>query len=278
MPFVEAPTDRTVSWRPAVAGVAEVFHAQWHDHAYPGHTHGTWTLLVVDDGVIGYDLARHDHTAVRAGVTLLPPHVVHDGRALTSGGFRKRVVYLEEDVIAPALVGRAVDAPLVPDADLRRAVSLLDRALVARDDLEAESRLALVVERLTAHLVCRVPEPASPVASARGRVAGPVPGRVAGLAREVFDADPVGTDGGAAVAASLGVTTPHLVRSFVNAYGVAPHRYVIGRRLDLARRRLRDGVPAALVATECGFYDQAHLTRHFRRFLGTTPARYQRSA
>ncbi len=278
MPFVEARTDRTVSWRPAVAGVAEVFHAQWHDHAYPGHTHDTWTLLVVDDGVSGYDLDRHDHTAVRSGVTLLPPHVVHDGRALTSGGFRKRVVYLEEDVIAPALVGRAVDAPLVPDADLRRAVSLLDRALVSRDDLEAESRLALVVERLTAHLVCRRPERAPTVASARGRVAGPVPGRVAGLAREVFDADPVGTDGVAAVAASLGVTTPHLVRSFVNAYGIAPHQYVIGRRLDLARRRLRDGVPAALVATESGFYDQAHLTRHFRRFLGTTPARYQRSA
>jgi len=267
---VETPNDRTVSWRPAVAGVAEVFHAQWHDHAYPGHTHDTWTLLVVDDGVIGYDLDRHDHTAVRSGVTLLPPHVVHDGRALTSAGFRKRVVYLEEDVIAPDLVGRAVDAPLLPDGDLRRAVSLLDRALVARDDLEAESRLALVVERLTAHLVCRAATPAPTVP--------PAADRVARLAREVFDADPVGTDGVAAVAVSLGVTTPHLVRSFARAYGIAPHQYVVGRRLDLARRRLRDGVPASLVATETGFYDQAHLTRHFRRFLGTTPARFQRSA
>jgi AraC-like DNA-binding protein len=62
------------------------------------------------------------------------------------------------------------------------------------------------------------------------------------------------------VAASLGVTTPHLVRSFAAAYGLPPHAYVIGRRLDLARRRLRDGVPAALVATEAGFFDQAHLT------------------
>lgn len=262
--------DRAVSWRPAVAGVAEVFHAHWHDHAYPGHTHDTWTLLVVDDGVIGYDLDRHDHTAVRSGVTLLPPHVVHDGRALTSTGFRKRVVYLEEDVLGADLVAPAVDAPLLPDAGLREAVSRLDRALVARDDLEAESRLALVVERLTAHLV-------------RGRpgVVGtvqPDPGRVARVAREMFDADPVGTPGVAAVAQGLGVTTPHLVRSFGRAFGIAPHQYVVGRRLDLARRRLRDGVPAAVVATETGFYDQAHLTRHFRRFLGTTPARFQRSA
>lgn len=277
---MEVPIDRTWSWRPAVAGVAEVFHASWHDHAYPVHTHDTWTLLVVDDGVIGYDLDRHDHTAVRSGVTLLPPHVVHDGRALTAGGFRKRVVYLEEQVLAPELVGRAVDAPLVPDAALRLAVSRLDRALVARDDLEAESRLALVVERLTAHLSAHLTsdptargDGAPPPLSPSGR-----PGRgVAALARERFDADPAGTPGVAAVAASLGVTTPHLVRSFVAAYGIAPHQYVVGRRLDLARRRLRDGVPAAVVATEAGFYDQAHLTLHFRRFLGTTPGRYQRS-
>jgi transcriptional regulator GlxA family with amidase domain len=30
------------------------------------------------------------------------------------------------------------------------------------------------------------------------------------------------------------------------------------------------------VATTAGFYDQAHLNRHFRRYLGTTPARFAR--
>ena len=32
------------------------------------------------------------------------------------------------------------------------------------------------------------------------------------------------------------------------------------------------------VATSTGFYDQAHLTRHFKQLLATTPGRYQRSA
>jgi AraC-like DNA-binding protein len=35
-----------------------------------------------------------------------------------------------------------------------------------------------------------------------------------------------------------------------------------------------DGRPPAVVATESGFYDQSHLTRHLRRMLGTTPTRY----
>ncbi len=67
------------------------------------------------------------------------------------------------------------------------------------------------------------------------------------------------------------------MRAFSRAFGLPPHRYVIGRRVDAARRRLLAGEPPAAVATAVGFCDQAHLTRHFRRVLGTSPARYPRS-
>ncbi|MHA4947220.1 AraC family ligand binding domain-containing protein [Micromonospora sp. SD19] len=78
------------AWRPAVAGVAEVFHAHFVDHAYPRHIHDVWTLLIVDDGAVRFDLDRHRHGALRTSVTLLPPHVPHDGSSATPDGFRKR--------------------------------------------------------------------------------------------------------------------------------------------------------------------------------------------
>lgn len=257
--------NRVRAWRPTVPGVSEVLHAEWRDHVYPAHTHGTWTLLLVDDGSIGYRLDRRGHAAApHTGVTVLPPHVVHDGHPASSHGFRKRVVYLDGDVFPESLIGSAVDAPLILDGQLRRASSALDRALVHGDDLEAQSRLALVVERVAWHLGGR-PEPA--VARA--------PAAVAARARELLNADPGGVTGIADTAASVGVSTAHLVRSFTRTYGIPPHRYLIGRRLDLARQRLLAGEAPAEVATATGFYDQAHLTRHFRRLLATTPGRYQ---
>jgi AraC-like DNA-binding protein len=66
----------------------------------------------------------------------------------------------------------------------------------------------------------------------------------------------------------------HLVRAFTAAFGLPPHRYLTGRRLDAARTRLLAGEPPAAVASAVGFHDQAHLTRHFRRLLGSTPGRY----
>ena len=76
----------------------------------------------------------------------------------------------------------------------------------------------------------------------------------------------------------FGVHPTHVVRAFTRRHGLAPHRYLTGRRIDLARRLLLAGLPAAEVAAAAGFADQSHLTRHFRRMLATTPAAYARSA
>ena len=78
----------------------------------------------------------------------------------------------------------------------------------------------------------------------------------------------------AEAAAELGAGPTQLARGFASAFGIAPHAYVITRRLEAARDRILDGAPLADVATEVGFFDQAHLTRHFKRFLGTTPGRF----
>ncbi|MBK3647888.1 helix-turn-helix transcriptional regulator, partial [Streptomyces sp. MBT33] len=75
-------------------------------------------------------------------------------------------------------------------------------------------------------------------------------------------------------AALLHAHPAHLVRAFSTAYGIAPHQYLNSRRVDRARRLLLDGLPPGEVATTTGFFDQSHLTRHFRKLVGVTPGRY----
>lgn len=259
-------SESLVAWRPAVPGVAEVLHARFVEHAYPPHTHDTWTVLIVDDGAVRYDLDRHAHGALQDRVTLLPPGVPHDGRASTGAGFRKRVVYLEPDVLDVRRVGHAVDRPGLVDGDLRASVDLLHRVLARPEDaFEGEDRLATVVEGLARHL--GDPPPTGPPDASTARL-------LRAWLDDHLDRPTTLTDAGAA----LGVSPTHLVRAFSGAYGIAPHRYLTGRRLDRARRLLLAGRPVAEVAVAVGFHDQPHLTRHFRRFLGTTPAAYAREA
>ena len=254
------------AWKPAVSGVREVLHATFGEHAYPPHTHDTWTLFIVDAGAIRYDLDGRDRAAEPSMVSVLPPYVVHDGRPATPAGFRKRVLYLEPDVLGEDLVGPAVDRPAMVDPELRLALEGLHDALGCADDaLEAETRLAGVAVRIRRTLGGPL------VHDPRATPAMPA---TAEELRAYLDAHVFETVTLASVAERLGVGATALARSFSATFGIPPHAYVTGRRLDIARDRILRGHSLADVAVEVGFVDQAHLTRRFRRFLGTTPGRF----
>jgi len=250
------------AWRPPVPGVAEVFHARFTRHAYPMHTHETWTLLIVDDGAIRYGLDRHEHGAAGATVTLLPPDVPHDGRSATDGGFRKRVVYLDRSVFGDRMIGAAVGQPEFRDPLLRDRLDQLHHAL-REEPLEAESRLAFVAERLLDQLGAPIP-------------VGFAPPRLAAGLRDLLDARVTAGVTLQEASHQLHAHPTHLVRSFTRAFGLPPHAYLMGRRIALARSLLLTGRRPAEVAVETGFFDQAHLTRHFVRHVGVSPGRYAR--
>lgn len=259
-------SQRIRAWRPAVAGVAEVFHAHFTDHVYPMHTHDSWTLLIVDTGMVSYDLERHAHLAVDEVVTLLPPHVSHNGRSVTSHGFQKRVLYLDMSQLEEQLIGRAVDAPVIADPVLRGAIHRLHQALAhPGDEFAGESWLALVGEHLRDHL--RVPA-TEPVKTSQ----------LAHQLRDLLNACYIAGISLADASAALHAHPAHLVRAFSKEFGIAPHQYLTGRRVDHARRLLLDGLSTNSVAVDTGFYDQSHLNRHFKKIVGISPSAFARSA
>jgi AraC-like DNA-binding protein len=258
---------QVTAWRPAVPGISEVFHARIVDYSYPVHCHDTWTVLIVDAGAISYDLDTRRCGARGQTIAILPPGVIHDGQpAVGARGFRKRNLYLEPSFLPAGLVGAAVDRTNLHDPGLRMALAALHDVLALTEDpLDGEGRLALIGERIKAHLAPgQVRRPRSePLIAHR-------------LRRLMDERLPESISLGQA-AVLLNRSIPHLVRTFTQTFGVSPHAYVIGRRIDVARGLLLTGSRPVDVATRLGFYDQAHFTRHFRRHTSVTPARYAAS-
>ncbi len=254
------------AWRPTVDGISEVFHARVVDYGYPVHYHDTWTVLIVDGGAIRYDLDKRACGASGDVVAVLPPGVAHNGEpAPGAQGFTKRVLYLDQALIPIDLVGAAVEQTNIDDFGLRSTIAGLHDQLRAGELLQAESSLSLVTERLIGHLVG---DPSG--------VSADEP-QIARKLRLLLDEHPAGGFSLNDAADTLDRSKAHLVRSFSAAYGIAPHAYLIARQVETARQLLLAGTPPADVAATSGFYDQAHLTRHFKRHTLLTPAAYQRS-
>ncbi|WP_276751226.1 AraC family transcriptional regulator [Chlorogloeopsis fritschii] len=67
----------------------------------------------------------------------------------------------------------------------------------------------------------------------------------------------------------------YFCRLFKQSMGISPHHYLIQQRVERAKQLLKlQGWTIADIALECGFYNQTHLTKHFRQMTGTTPKAY----
>jgi transcriptional regulator GlxA family with amidase domain len=81
----------------------------------------------------------------------------------------------------------------------------------------------------------------------------------------------------AQLAEVAGLSRFELIRRFRQQNGLTPHSFQRDLRIERARAMLGDAMPAAAVAAACGFADQPHLTRVFKRLVGVTPGVYARA-
>jgi AraC-like DNA-binding protein len=79
------------------------------------------------------------------------------------------------------------------------------------------------------------------------------------------------------LASRIRLSASHFCRAFKATTGETPHAYVMRRRLERAQTLiLQTSDSLCQIADACGLSDQAHLTRLFRRHLGTTPFQWRR--
>lgn len=80
----------------------------------------------------------------------------------------------------------------------------------------------------------------------------------------------------AEMARAAGMSPRAFERSFQREYGLPPQQYLKRLRVQTACRMLVDTRESiAAIALRCGFADQSHFTREFRRVTGDTPGAYR---
>ena len=96
------------------------------------------------------------------------------------------------------------------------------------------------------------------------------------LAAEIIDAHLTGDISLATMANLCGLGTSQFSHAFKISFGVAPYRQLTLRRLDKAKELLCHGTaPLTEIAHACGFADQSHFTRAFRKTEGITPGAWR---
>jgi AraC-like DNA-binding protein len=79
-----------------------------------------------------------------------------------------------------------------------------------------------------------------------------------------------------ALATAVHLSRAHFIRSFREAFGETPHRYLQRRRLERAMALLREtDRPVTEICLDVGFTSLGSFSRTFRDVVGTSPSAYR---
>lgn len=192
------------------------------------------------------------------------------------------VVHVPLSLSALARAGRQMYGRDVADLELRDTIRAQDpaihrTAMLIGDETElAATGTGLMVEALSSQIAVHVLR-----RHARVRLREPGTAEALTFAQERRVRDHVHQHLDAsltldALAVVAGMSRSRFARRFRLATGTTPHEFVLRERIGRACVLLeRTGTPLFEVAARCGFADQSHLTREFRKRTGTTPGRYR---
>ncbi|WNJ93206.1 AraC family transcriptional regulator [Bosea sp. 685] len=248
----------------------ERIEAFFSGHAYDPHRHDTYALGLTLSGVQSFDYRGSRQDSRAGNAIVLHPDEIHNGRAGVESGFRYRMLYLEPRLLRAALGDEARALPFISAAVSSdpRLVRAIARGLRAIDAPLAADEAEDIVLGLAEALLALDPSAARPVGSRHAQAASE---RV----RRFLDAQRERVVTSGELEAVAGLDRFALARHFRASFGTSPYNYLVMRRLDRARAMLRSGLEIADVAAACGFADQSHLTRQFRRAFGVTPGRWR---
>ena len=227
---------------------------------------------MVERGAARFTVDALPQRADEGELFVLEPEAVHTGMAAVPEGWSYKVLYVEpgllhewaeRDGVAP----RAARWTVFRDRALRDALLRAHAALAGEPPgLAVDEAVLGAVDALRPHL--RPGPPPRPGDRAEHAAVR----RARRHLQERWDR-PVAL---AELSAVAGLSRFELVRRFRAQTGLTPHAFQLDLRIGRARALLAAGTPPALVAAECGFADQSHLTRTFKRAVGVTPGRYAR--
>jgi AraC-like DNA-binding protein len=260
-------------WRVDILGGLELLRARFVEFTFPPHAHDEFMIALTEGGMALPTYRGGAHLVGPREVLVLNPGEVHGGGPARGSVWRYRAFYPSADLMRRAvqeLAGATRGIPRFTDEvvrdphvaeSLRRAHAALEEP---RSALERGSRLLQALARLVARHASDKP-PVQRVLPEH---------RAVERARAYLEALPGENVTLETLAGETGLSSFHLCRVFHRQVGLSPHAYQTLVRVRLAKTLLADGVPISRAAVEAGFYDQPHLTRHFKRIFGVTPGRF----
>jgi AraC-like DNA-binding protein len=268
----ESPLDRATFRSSPMFGGIDLMSARFVRHSFAPHSHDELMIGVMHAGVKSFRCGNSREYAAPGNLVVVNPGEMHTGEREQGRELIYAALYVSETALAAMLTRSPSDCSIIgqtviDDRDIWQYLDVAQRLAMSGDDAAAAEEamtcgVSLLFDRYGA---CGLVHSEAGCPKAFNRALEFLQARAC---------DHISLED---ASKASGVGLFHLIRLFQKHLGLTPYAYLTQVRIAKSRQLLRLGEPVAQVALDVGFADQAHFTKRFKQFTGTTPALYARS-
>ncbi|WP_070964406.1 AraC family transcriptional regulator [Vibrio sonorensis] len=258
-------------WKPDNLDGIELLSASFQKFEFSRHWHDELAVGIIEHGAEGLFYRGENIIVPQKHVVCINPGEIHTGFAGSDQGWTYRMFYFDPELIRTffdkdeMLLEPTIDQAILSDGDIFEELVRLHIALegntfeIAKQTLltQAFDKLFRRYGQLPKHKLRETTDQFA-----------------AKVARQYLHdhwQENISLD---ELEPITGVSKFQLIRSFKACYGFTPHQYLILLKIQRARYMLQQGESCVDTSLSCGFFDQSHFSRNFKKVYGVTPGNY----
>lgn len=254
-------------------GGLEFLSASFQHTQFSKHTHAGYCIGVIEKGAQSFLRTSGQYIAPKGDIIIINADEVHTGSSAVETGWCYRAIYPTPEMLQHISVDffdqRGV-MPWFPQAVIHDEG--LSAQLCLLFDLMPQVNNTLLKQSLYISTIAILLQRHGHIGKELKKLAN-VESKILKI-KEILSFEPEKDHHLADLAQAVHLSQWHLLRQFKKSTGLPPHAWLIQLRLRKALGLLKQGCDISMTAQLCGFSDQSHFNRHFKRTIGCTPAQY----
>jgi len=252
-------------------GAVELLHASFVNQSFSKHFHDDFCFGVLESGQLDFNYRGEKISAVKGIINLCNPGEVHDG--FTKTGWAYRMFYVSPMMMKELscdISGKNNDIPffkegIINDKLMSQRLLHLHKVMTDAESFTIEKEelfIQVVTEFIKKHADSFIS--LELLTTSKPMIKNIINYINENLSQEILVSD---------LSEIAGISLFYFIRSFKKEMGLTPKEYVIQQRINKAIALIKQQrqLPLSDIALICGFYDQSHMNKYFKRYKGLTP-------
>lgn len=251
----------------------EFLSANFQHTQFSKHTHEGYCIGVIEEGAQSFLRRNGQFVAPKGDIIIINADEVHTGSSAVETGWCYRAIYPTPEMLQHISVDFFNQQGIIPwfaqavihDEGLSAQLRLLFDLMLQKNNTLLKQSLYISTMAMLLQRHGNIRRELRDLSNTENKIK---------KVKEILLLEPEIDHSLDGLAKLVNLSQWHLLRQFKKHTGLPPHAWLIQIRLRKAMGLLKKGYHISMVAQLCGFSDQSHFNRHFKRAIGCTPVQY----